>query len=133
VAYKLFAQKGYNASLDDIAKKVGIKTPSLYTHFSSKEDLFYQVIKGEIESYFADLEKQFALLEGHNAYDQISGIFFSVINYFKEDSRARFWRNIPLIKEERMRNKIRILIKENDMVYLECPPILVPVSMLGKW
>jgi hypothetical protein len=40
-----------------------------------------------------------------------------VINYFKENNRARFWRNIPLIKEEKMRNKIRHLIQQNDISY----------------
>ena len=116
-AYKLFAKKGYNTSLDDIAKKVGIKTPSLYAHFSSKEELFYYVIKEEIESYFFGLEKQFDMLAGQSAHDQISGIFFSVINYFKENNRARFWRSIPLIKEENLRNKIRQLIQQNDTLY----------------
>jgi len=116
-AYKCFAKKGYSASLDDIAKKVGIKAPSLYAHFGSKEDLFYEVIKEEIESYFIDLEKQFKLLDGQSVHDQVSGIFFSAISYFKDKHRARFWRNIPLVKESQLRNKCRQLIQHNDARY----------------
>lgn len=37
---------GYEGtSLKDIAQKVGIKTPSIYSHFDSKEQLFLSIIK----------------------------------------------------------------------------------------
>ncbi|MBM7587024.1 AcrR family transcriptional regulator [Bacillus pakistanensis] len=53
----LFAQKGYEgASLADIAKLVGIKKPSLYNHFSSKDDILLtaleKVFKGYNEQFF---------------------------------------------------------------------------------
>lgn len=46
---------GYKGTtLKDIAQKVGIKTPSIYSHFDSKEQLFLSIIKdlkaGERES-----------------------------------------------------------------------------------
>ncbi|CAK7006374.1 MAG: hypothetical protein DELT_00254 [Desulfovibrio sp.] len=40
-----FAAQGYDAtSLAEIAGDVGIKTPSIYAHFSSKQDLFRQLV-----------------------------------------------------------------------------------------
>lgn len=46
VAYLHFAQKGYEgASLGDIAKDVGIKKPSIYNHFASKEALFFSCLE----------------------------------------------------------------------------------------
>ena len=40
-AMTLFAEKGYGAVyVGDIAKAVGIKTPSLYKHYRSKQDIF---------------------------------------------------------------------------------------------
>ncbi len=46
VALDLFGQKGYeDTSLADIAKVVGIKKPSIYNHFQSKEDLFIEVLE----------------------------------------------------------------------------------------
>jgi AcrR family transcriptional regulator len=43
-AVGLFAAKGYlGASMRDIAKAVGIKTASIYSHFESKEALLYAI------------------------------------------------------------------------------------------
>ncbi|TCL55017.1 TetR family transcriptional regulator [Kineothrix alysoides] len=45
-ALKLFAQKGYEAvSVAQIAEAVGIKAPSLYKHYKSKQDIFDAILK----------------------------------------------------------------------------------------
>ena len=47
-ARRVFARRGYaEASLREIAEAVGIKTPSLYAHFPSKEAL-YQAVYAEV-------------------------------------------------------------------------------------
>lgn len=38
---ELFAQKGYNTSMSDISKKVGIKVQSTYSHYESKDQIVY--------------------------------------------------------------------------------------------
>lgn len=45
-ALKLFAQKGYSdVYVKDIAMMVGIKAPSLYKHFKSKQEIFESCIE----------------------------------------------------------------------------------------
>ncbi|BCB04315.1 TetR/AcrR family transcriptional regulator [Bacillus sp. KH172YL63] len=51
VAMDLFGQKGYeDTSLSDIASSVGMKKPSLYNHFESKDELFIEVLAELVES-----------------------------------------------------------------------------------
>lgn len=60
-AFKLFSNGDYNSvSLADIAEKVGIKKPSIYAHFSSKEELFLSLIDRELERLYLFLEKTFS-------------------------------------------------------------------------
>ena len=45
-ALKLFAKEGYEAvSVEQIAKAVGIKAPSLYKHYKSKQDIFDSILR----------------------------------------------------------------------------------------
>ena len=47
-AQRLFAQSGYAAvSMDDIARTANVSKATLYAHFSSKENLFAEILKAE--------------------------------------------------------------------------------------
>jgi TetR/AcrR family transcriptional repressor of nem operon len=55
-ARELFREHGYSgASMQDLADRVGLKKPSLYTRFASKEALVSEVLALTIEETFADL------------------------------------------------------------------------------
>ncbi|QHW32501.1 TetR/AcrR family transcriptional regulator [Paenibacillus rhizovicinus] len=58
-ALTLFAESGYDGvSLSEIAKIVGIKTPSIYAHFESKEHLFLALLEDAVH----EESEKFALL-----------------------------------------------------------------------
>lgn len=44
-ARSLFLEKGYGASLDDIATRAGVSKQTVYARFKSKEDLFAAIIR----------------------------------------------------------------------------------------
>ncbi len=49
VAKEAFARHGANASLDDIAKQVGVGPGTLYRHFPTREELLQAVYRAELE------------------------------------------------------------------------------------
>lgn len=49
IALNIFLQKGYaGTSMSDVAKASGIRKPSLYHHFSSKEELFLAALSADV-------------------------------------------------------------------------------------
>lgn len=68
VAEQQFAQRGYDAaSLSDIAAAIGIRTPSLYSHFKSKHALYERVIDRRLAPLFMALEAVSVLPESRQA------------------------------------------------------------------
>lgn len=57
-ALELFSTQGYEAvSVGEIAKAVGIKAPSLYNHFPSKQAIFDAIVESTAVQYEADTDK----------------------------------------------------------------------------
>lgn len=57
-ALELFAAKGYDSvSVGEIAKAVGIKAPSLYNHYPSKQAIFDAIVESTAEQYDEDTNK----------------------------------------------------------------------------
>ena len=57
-ALELFASRGYDAvSVGEIAKAVGIKAPSLYNHYRSKQAIFDAIVESTAARYEADTGK----------------------------------------------------------------------------
>ena len=53
-ALELFAAQGYRATtIDEIGARVGIRGPSVYKHFRSKQDLLVDVVVGTTEAMLA--------------------------------------------------------------------------------
>lgn len=58
VAKGAFARHGANASLDDIAKQVGVGPGTLYRHFPTRKELLHAVYRTELEK-LAEAEQKF--------------------------------------------------------------------------
>jgi len=114
--YKLFAQKGYYLSMADIAGEVGLKVPSIYSHFQSKDEIIFVVMESRINSYYEHLENEITRLinEDLSSEEKLKTICFSVSKYFTNTETIRFWKNISLIYHEDLRLKCRDLVKSQD-------------------
>jgi AcrR family transcriptional regulator len=107
-AFRLFADKGNEFSLNEVASEVGIQKASIYAHFTSKEDLLYAVIDQEINEYF------FEINEGSK---DLKTIFFMILNYYdKSKTKLYFWKRLllfpPKAFEETLIAKIDTLSKQ---------------------
>ena len=57
-ALELSSARGYDpVSVGEIAKAVGIKAPSLYNHFPSKQAIFDAIVESTAAQYEADTDK----------------------------------------------------------------------------
>jgi len=118
-AFELFGKRGYHLSMSELAGAVGIKTPSLYSHFTGKDEILELVIREEIERYFGRLCARMDDAANMSCKDSMESLYLFVIEYFGEPSRLRFWRMIPLISNDSLRDKCSRLIAKQDAIYNE--------------
>ncbi|MCX7697470.1 MAG: TetR/AcrR family transcriptional regulator [Bacteroidales bacterium] len=106
-AQKLFARFGFSkTSMDEIARVSRKAKGSLYYHFSSKEDLFREVVQKEINEIKNQLEM--LLSENINADEKLKKFLLvhcemvvKAINYL-EGIRADFDKDVSLIEDLRI-------------------------------
>jgi len=113
--FKLFAEKGYNTSMSEIAKKVGIKVPSIYSHFQSKDEIICLVMTKEIGSFFHKVNTQISVNNTNEKSEiKLKTFCFTVFTYFTKPERIRFWFSISLIYNQELREKCRQMVRENE-------------------
>ncbi len=112
-AYMLFSEKGYSLSMSEISQAVHIKTPSLYSHFKSKDEIIELTVKAEIERYFNMLFEKTAALANLSCEKKLRCLFFLVIEYYNDNRRLRFWHHISLLQQKQLQS-MRGLIKSHN-------------------
>ncbi|GGF92116.1 TetR/AcrR family transcriptional regulator [Paenibacillus abyssi] len=80
-ALKMFAEAGYEGtSLSEIAKAVGIKTPSIYAHFESKEHLFLTLVEDVIQ----EEKEKFAQFIARISEQPVKEQLYAIFRYFTD-------------------------------------------------
>ncbi|MFT9498074.1 TetR/AcrR family transcriptional regulator [Anaerosolibacter sp.] len=108
-ALKLFAKQGYEStSMREIANEVGLKAPSIYAHFVSKEEIYIQLAEESSKEYtsvfipFANCSFPIQSLD-------IGGILFHIfkdtIQFFLNDrDKGMLWLRIQIFPPRLMEN-----------------------------
>jgi len=110
-ALDLFSERGYDAvSVDQIAKEVGIKAPSLYNHYPSKQAIFDAIFEDVAKRYEEDTDKidihvqnvaqdvpTFNGISVEDLIEKVHGIFF----YSLRDEKMRKFRKMMTIEQFR--------------------------------
>ncbi|SHH18144.1 TetR/AcrR family transcriptional regulator [Tepidibacter thalassicus] len=116
VTLELLAQKGYEGtSLSEIAYKVGIKKPSIYGHFTSKEEIFFSVLNEEIIKFEAYINQILLNMKNKDIKSNLFEFLKEFIEYFYKNSvRIGFWSSIVFFPPFELREKIKIKLKNID-------------------
>lgn len=107
-ALSLFAEKGYaGTSLSAIAKKVHIQTPSLYAHFQSKDDLYLQIYREQLQEQFQQTKQILSKLKGTTVYERLQAVFFSFVQAEMNEERALFIRRSIFLPPFHLKQQIK--------------------------
>lgn len=110
-ALRLFSQKGYDAvGVEQIAAAVGIKAPSLYKHYRSKQDIFdaifeetarrYEAFTDTISIHVQNSAQDLMMFEKITADDLVEKVK-SLIDYSLHDEYISQFRRMMTIEQFR--------------------------------
>ena len=112
VVGELFAEKGYMLSMSDISERVGIKVPSIYSHFESKDQIVYLAIEENLTDFNIFLKELYSKLQNESTECILRGIYFGVIDYYSSYTKLKLYRNIDFIPDGLLYEKCKKLQKE---------------------
>ena len=135
VALILFARKGFEGtSLSDIASGVGIKKPSLYAHYKSKEDLFLGVIHKVSVDYNEFVIKTVEERSDQNPEDQLYHLLHKNTNYLRNDEMGLIFKRMMLFPPESLRADIYDMFEKTENVMREViKSILIKMVPDDEW
>lgn len=104
-----FARYGYEgASLAEIAKQVGIKTPSIYAHFQGKEDLFLAVFEEVNWEIVQHVKNVLQKVEPYPVKEKIYHIFHETFRYYLENKeKSAFLMRNTFFPPEFLKDQLR--------------------------
>src|SRR5438093_8183572 len=88
-ANQVFAEKGYRqATMDDVAKKIGVSKGALYLYFASKEELFEAICRTEPMALRDILYSSFS--ESKNPLESASEFFEKMVSRYGSNPALSF-------------------------------------------
>lgn len=101
VAFSLFARKGFGeTTTTNIAKELGLKKQSLYSHFKSKNEILLEVLKEQstfiVESVCTTIEE----LKDESAEILLKGVFEKIIKLFSDRELLMLWKRMYLLDDD---------------------------------
>ncbi|MFS0752198.1 TetR/AcrR family transcriptional regulator [Oceanobacillus sp. 1P07AA] len=139
-ALSAFAMNGYEGtSLAQIADEVGIKKPSIYAHYKSKQDLFLTVIRQSLEREKQHIVSYFIEAKSRPLESQLRSFFDWLCLKIQKDSHVAFIFRMTYFPPTQLEKEVTILVEPflRDMEkllvrFLRNYSYLNPVSFKGE-
>jgi AcrR family transcriptional regulator len=117
---ELFANQGYlGTSMEDIAKAVGIKKASLYSHYSGKESIFTAVFNSILEDYSMFINDLTVCDEKTNYLDKLTNIFSGYVKNCKNNNKMVFWDRYYYYPPEYLKGYILLKTYEIEILFIK--------------
>lgn len=114
-AFSLFAAHGYESTtMSQIANAVGIKKPTLYSYYESKEELFLSIFTEAADEYRQYIEQILQeALQMESTKDQLYHVFRGYITYFAQSPElSAFWNRILIFPPASLKEKLFTQVSE---------------------
>lgn len=117
---ELFANQGYfGTSMENIAKAVGIKKASLYSHYSGKESIFTTIFNMILQEYSAFINELTACDENTDILEKLASIFSGYIKNCKNNTKQAFWDRYYYYPPEYLKDYIFNKTYEIEILFLD--------------
>lgn len=84
-AERVFFSKGFeNASMDEVAKEAEFSKRTVYIYFSSKEQIYFEIMIRGYKLLIQMLENGFSTKPPQNALDELHSIFFTFFEFSRD-------------------------------------------------
>ncbi len=97
-AFTLFARKGYvETTMEDIANVLNLKKQSLYSHFTSKAEIFREIMQDQSFFMINEISSKMGELVTQSTENLLIGIVESYIKVFINRDRLLLWKRAILM------------------------------------
>jgi len=120
-ALNLLAVYGYEKTvLSAIAKEVGIKAPSIYSFFESKEALFMEIYRDLLDEHFIKLQELMTRNEGKAPEERLKQLLQGILTYHvQHPKKTRVLLQLLLFPPEFIREDMEHLFIEREQMQRE--------------
>ena len=113
IGLKLFAEQGYEATpLSAIARGTGVRTPSLYNHFASKEALFMALV-ADVEAEMLNVIEQ--SLMRHEAVEmRLKALLQACSDFIFDSGKGVFYKRFLLFPPASLATSLKRISRESE-------------------
>ncbi|MBA4495785.1 TetR/AcrR family transcriptional regulator [Paenactinomyces guangxiensis] len=118
-AIKLFSQYGYKqTTISKIAEEVGIKAPTIYSHYKNKEDLFLQIFEEVIFEHVHHIKKVAEKTKNMNVEQRLFQILCEAALYYTHDEKKiHFLKHTMIFPPQELKEEIKKKFYESEEMF----------------